>query len=185
MKLLGSDEQKNSVAGSGKARKPKLHSPSQAAGSLSTEPTGGNRWSVQETYIGININLLMHLMPYPGTNKLLCVAKEGRIFLFDDSTTATVADTFLNLRSQTLINSDCGMTWLVCHPEFDQSASPNRDYVYITYKWKPAGGNGREAYWRLSRSTVILQSGKPVVNPASEQILIQHTTARNGTTAGA
>ena len=137
------------------------------------EPTGASQWSVQETYTGININLPMHLMPYPGTNKLLCIAKEGRIFLFDDNATATVADTFLDLRSQTFTSSDCGMTWLVCHPEFGQSASPNRDYVYITYKWKPAGGNGHEAYWRLSRFTVILQSGKPVANPASEQILIQ------------
>ncbi|MES2921649.1 MAG: PQQ-dependent sugar dehydrogenase [Verrucomicrobiota bacterium] len=137
------------------------------------EPTGANQWSVQETYTGININLPMHIMPYPGTNKLLCVAKEGRIFLFDDNAAATVADTFLDLRSQVFASSDCGMTWLVCHPEFGQAASPNRDYVYITYKWKPAGGDGHQAYWRLSRFTVILQSGKPVANPASEQILIQ------------
>src|SRR5436190_13425896 len=46
------------------------------------EPTGASEWTVQETFLGININLPMHLLPYPGTNKLLCVAKEGKIFTF-------------------------------------------------------------------------------------------------------
>ena len=69
------------------------------------------------------------------------------------------------------------------HPEFGQVGSPNRDYVYVTYKWKPAvttapevvgAGDGSEAYWRLARFTVISDiNGKPVADPTSEQILIQ------------
>ncbi|MES2659182.1 MAG: PQQ-dependent sugar dehydrogenase [Verrucomicrobiota bacterium] len=145
------------------------------------EPTGASEWTVQETFNGINIKLPMHLLPYPGTNKLLCVAKEGRIFLFDNDPAATVVDTFLDLSSVVFTDSDSGMTWLVFHPEFGQVGSPNRDYVYVTYKWKPAvvagvvaAGNGDEAYWRLVRFTVILDgNGKPVADPASEQILIQ------------
>ncbi|RYD19704.1 MAG: hypothetical protein EOP88_17960 [Verrucomicrobiaceae bacterium] len=136
-----------------------------------TEPTGASEWTVQETYNGININLPMHIAPYPGTNKLLCVAKEGRIFLFEDNAAATQTETFLDLRSQTFTSSDSGMTWLVFHPQFGQAGSPNRGYVYVTYKWKPSGGNGSEAYWRLVRFTV--QDGTQVADPASEQILIQ------------
>ena len=64
------------------------------------------------------------------------------------------------------------MTWLVFHPEFGQAGSPNRGYVYITYKWKPAsGGNADEAYWRLSRFNV--PDGGQAADPGSEQILIQ------------
>ena len=143
------------------------------------EPTDQYTWSVQETYNSININLPTHLMPYPGTNKLLCIAKEGRIFLFDDNATATVADTFLDLRGSVLTNSDRGMTWLVFHPQFGQAGSPNGAYVYVTYAWKPpavggvAAGNGVQGYWRVSRFTVVQQAGKPVADPASEQILIQ------------
>lgn len=135
------------------------------------EPTGASEWTVQETFAGININLPMHITPYPGTNKLLCVAKEGRIFLFDDDPSASLTETFLDIRSQVFTNSDSGMTWLVFHPEFGQPGSPNRGYVYVTYKWKPSGGNGNEAYWRLTRFTV--QDGTQVADPASEQILIQ------------
>ncbi|MEO5914473.1 MAG: PQQ-dependent sugar dehydrogenase [Luteolibacter sp.] len=138
------------------------------------EPTGASEWTVQETFSSININLPMHLLPYPGTNKLLCVAKEGKIFLFDNTPGANQTDTFLDLSSVVFTSSDSGMTWLVFHPEFGQVGSPNRDYVYITYKWKPAGGNGNEAFWRVARFTVILDgNGKPIADPASEQILIQ------------
>jgi glucose/arabinose dehydrogenase/mono/diheme cytochrome c family protein len=135
------------------------------------ESNSAGEWSVQETYTGININLPMHLMPYPGTNKLLCVAKEGRIFLFEDNPAANTTETFLDLRTRTFTSSDSGMTWLVFHPEFGQAASPNRGYAYVTYKWKPSGGNGNEAYWRLSRFTV--PDGTQTADPGSEQILIQ------------
>lgn len=137
-----------------------------------TEPSSTGEWTVQETYTGININLPMHLTPYPGTSKLLCVAKEGRIFLFEDNPAATTTETFLDLRSQTFTASDCGMTWLVFHPQFGVAGNPNRGYVYVTYKWAPAsGGNGNGAYWRLSRFTV--PDGTLAANPASEQVLIQ------------
>jgi uncharacterized repeat protein (TIGR03806 family) len=137
----------------------------------SVAPTGASEWTVQETYTGININLPTHIMPYPGTGKLLCVAKEGRILLFDDTPGAAAATPFLDLRNQTFTTSDCGMTWLVFHPQFGQAGSPNRGYVYVTYKWKPAGGNGDEAYWRLSRFTV--PDGTQAADPASEQIMVQ------------
>lgn len=136
------------------------------------ESTAAGEWAVNETYQGININLPTHLIPYPGTNKLLCVAKEGRIFLFEDTPTANSTELFLDWRANTFTSSDCGMDWLVFHPEFGQAGSPNRGYVYITYKWAPAtGGNGNEAYWRLSRFTV--PDGSQAADPASEQILIQ------------
>ncbi|MES2438693.1 MAG: PQQ-dependent sugar dehydrogenase [Verrucomicrobiota bacterium] len=138
------------------------------------EPTGASEWTVLETYNSININLPMCIVPYPGTNKLICVAKEGRIFTFDNDPAANTTHLFLDLSSVVFTNSDCGMTWIVFHPEFGQVGSPNRNYVYITYKWKPAGGNGNESYWRLARFTVTTDgSGQPTADPASEQILIQ------------
>ncbi|WP_193214979.1 PQQ-dependent sugar dehydrogenase, partial [Luteolibacter marinus] len=137
------------------------------------ESNSATEWAVEETYTGININLPMHLVPYPGSNKLLCVAKEGRIYLFDDDPAANTTETFLDWSSNTFTSSDSGMTWLVFHPEFGQAGSPNRGYVYVTYKWRPGSGanNANEAFWRLSRFTV--QDGTQVADPSSEQILIQ------------
>ncbi|MCW1884191.1 PQQ-dependent sugar dehydrogenase [Luteolibacter flavescens] len=137
-----------------------------------TEPSNAGEWAVQETYTGININLPMHLTPYPGTNKLLCVAKEGRIFLFEDNAAASTTETFLDLRTRTFTSSDCGMTWLVFHPQFGTAGNPNRGYVYVTYKWAPStGGDGHQAYWRLSRFTV--PDGSQAADPASELVMIQ------------
>lgn len=136
-----------------------------------SEPTTAGEWTVQETYTAINVNLPMHVTPYPGTTKLLCVAKEGRIVLFEDSPTASSTTTFLDWTANTFTSSDSGMTWLVFHPQFGVAGNPNRGYVYITYKWKPAGGDGHQAYWRLSRFTV--PDNTQAADPGSEQILIQ------------
>ncbi len=135
------------------------------------EPSVGE-WAVAETYPSIDINLPMHIAPYPGTDRLICVAKEGRIHTFQDDPGATTTELFLDHASQTFTSSDSGMTWLVFHPEFGEAGSPNRGYVYITYKWEPpSGGNGAEAYWRLSRFTV--PDGTMQADPASELVMIQ------------
>lgn len=158
------------------AQSPGLDSP-QAIGPYlngkfpALEPTGASEWIVEETFLGININLPMHLTPYPGTNKLLCIAKEGRVYLFENTPAVTQTEIFLDLRSSVFNNSDSGMTYLVFHPEFGQPDSPNRGYVYITYKARTSDSNGPDAYWRLSRFTV--PDGTQAADPASEQILIQ------------
>ncbi|MCB1132943.1 MAG: PQQ-dependent sugar dehydrogenase, partial [Verrucomicrobiae bacterium] len=144
------------------------------------EPVASNEWTVEQTYDGIQINLPMHLLPFPGTDQLLCVAKEGRIFLFDDDPQATTASVLLDHRGETFTSSDSGMAWLVFHPDFGVPGNPNRGYVYVTYKWRPGlTGPAAYAYWRLSRFTVPdnPQSGVPdgsvAIDPASEQVMIQ------------
>lgn len=95
------------------------------------EPTGANEWAVQETFTGININLPMHLLPYPGTSKLLCVAKEGKTCYSNTLRVPPRRIRSWTLSSVVFTSSDCGTTWLVFHPEFGQAGSSNRGYVYI------------------------------------------------------
>ena len=134
-------------------------------------PTGTSEWTVQETYSGININLPMCIRPFPGTNQLSAWRRMGRSPLFDNDPAASQTDVFLDLSSVVFTSSDCGMTWLVFHPQYGDGT---HNFVYITYKWKPAGGNGHEAYWRVARFSVVNDSsGQPIADPASEQILIQ------------
>ncbi len=146
------------------------------------EPSTGSAFAVQETFLSPQINLPMHIAPYPGTNKLICVAKEGKIFTFDNVAAGTGQTLFLDLAStphngfQMFTNSDSGATWMVFHPEFGQAGSPNRGYVYVSYKCKPVGagiaaGNNEEAYWRVSRFNVA--DGTQVADINSEQVLIQ------------
>jgi uncharacterized repeat protein (TIGR03806 family) len=138
--------------------------PTQAPGA-----SGG--WAVQRVYPNVAANLPTFCGVYPGTNKLLIVEKDGRILKFENNQATSLTEVFLDIRSRVYSNSDSGMTYFAFHPEFGQPGSPNRGYVYITYKYSPSGDTGDYSYWRLSRFTV--QDGTTVADPNSEQILIQ------------
>ncbi|HEX7652094.1 MAG TPA: PQQ-dependent sugar dehydrogenase, partial [Verrucomicrobiae bacterium] len=117
------------------------------------------------------------LLPYPGTNRLVMVHKNGRITTFPNRRNVQPAEEvpFLDISSQTFTTSDSGLTGCVFHPEFGQPGSPNRGYFYITYKWRPptAGtANPDFAYIRLSRFTV--PDGQTVADPASEVVLVEN-----------
>lgn len=138
--------------------------PSQAPG-----PSGG--WKVTRVFPNIAANLPTFCGVYPGTNKMLIVEKAGRILKFENDQASSTTEVFLDIPERVYSNSDSGMTYFAFHPEFGQAGSPNRGYVYVTYKFSPNGDTGDLAYWRLSRFTV--QDGQTVADPASEQILIQ------------
>lgn len=84
------------------------------------ESIGASEWMVEETFVGININSPIHLTLYRWTNKLLCIAKEGRVYLFANTPAMSQTEIFLNLRSRVFNHSDSGMTYLVFNPEFGQ-----------------------------------------------------------------
>ncbi len=138
--------------------------PSQAPG-----PSGG--WQMQRVFPNIAANLPTFCGIYPGTNKLLMVEKAGRILQFENNQASSTTDVFLDIQERVYSNSDSGMTYFAFHPEFGQPTSPNRGYVYITYKYSPLGDQGNYSFWRLSRFTV--HDGQTVADRDSEQILIQ------------
>jgi uncharacterized repeat protein (TIGR03806 family) len=133
-------------------------------------PGASGGWVVQRVYPNIAANLPTFCGVYPGTNKLLIVEKDGRILKFENNQASNTTEVFLDIRSRVYSNSDSGMTYFAFHPEFGQPGSPNRGYVYITYKYSPSGDSGDYGYWRLSRFTV--HDGQTVADPDSEQILI-------------
>lgn len=125
----------------------------------------------------LSLNDLMFLTPYPRSNYLAVVTKSGRIYRFENNANVTNAglQTILDISSQVYNYSDSGMTGLVFHPEFGQLSSPNRGYIYVTYKWRPSPAGSVDAdygYIRLSRFTV--PDGQTAADPNSEQILLQN-----------
>jgi uncharacterized repeat protein (TIGR03806 family) len=133
-------------------------------------PGGTGDWGVQQVFAGINPKLITCATPVPGTNKILIVEKQGRILTFDNTPDVDSMQMFLDMRAVVYNNSDSGMSNLVFHPEFGQPGSPNRGYVYITYKTSPDGDDGNFSFFRLSRFTV--PDGTLVADPGSELILI-------------
>ena len=139
-----------------------------------TAPNVSSTWTTKIAFTNLTVNQPMFLMPYPGTNKLLVIRKPGQIVMFENRANIANGDVqvFMDIQPQVYVNSDCGMTGLAFHPEFGQAGSSNRNYIYVTYKWRPPGtGNSEYAYWRLSRYSV--PDGTMSVNTNTELVMIQ------------
>ena len=150
-------------------------------------PSGGATFATAVAFPNLTFTEPMFMTPYPGSNFLMMVTKSGRIYRFDNNVNVTNAglQTFLDISSQIFIVSDSGMTGLVFHPQFGQAGSPNRGYIYVTYKWRPnpaGGANADYAYIRLSRFTVL--DGQTTASAGSEQILLQEFDRQEWNDAG-
>ncbi len=135
-------------------------------------PGPSGDWTVELAFPNLDFRIPMFLVPYPGTNRLVLLEKAGIAYMFENDPNTSTREVFLDIRSQVFSKSDSGLTGCAFHPEFGQADSPNRGYVYITYKWTPDRSHPeRDGYWRLSRFTV--PDGQQHVNPDSELVLIQ------------
>ena len=141
-----------------------------------TAPNVSATYDVTVAYTNLVFNLPLFLTTYPGTNLMVLIEKNGVIRTFPNRPNAATAEvkTFLDISSRVYNSSDSGMTAIVFHPEFGIPGSTNRNYVYITYKWRPnpdLGANGAFAYYRLSRFTV--PDGTMAADTNSEVVLLQ------------
>ncbi|HXI70310.1 MAG TPA: LamG-like jellyroll fold domain-containing protein [Verrucomicrobiae bacterium] len=141
-----------------------------------TAPSSSASWHVEVAFTNITFDQPIFMLPYPGTNRLVMVHKQGRITTFPNRRNALPAEEvpFLDISSRTFTVSDSGMTGCVFHPEFGQPGSTNRGYFYVTYKCRPTSVGTAfpdYAYIRLSRFTV--PDGQTVADPNSEVILMQ------------
>lgn len=139
-------------------------------------PNTTAKWDVEVAYTNMVFDQPMYMTPYPRTNWQVLVEKPGIIYIFPNRRDVVTNDLrlFLDIRSRLYTVSDSGMTGIAFHPEFGQSGSTNRGFVYVTYKWRPnpdLGANSDYAYMRLSRFTV--PDGQMAADPNSEMILLQ------------
>ncbi|MFZ4763753.1 MAG: PQQ-dependent sugar dehydrogenase [Roseimicrobium sp.] len=148
-------------------------------------PSTNDLYGVENAFPSIVFDQPMFLMPYPNSNRLMMVRKPGTILRFENRADVTNADTevFLDISDHVYTSSDSGMTGLVFHPEYGQAGSPNRGYVYVTYKWQPQGLAGPDyAYLRLSRFTV--PDGQTAADVSSELVLFQQLDRQQWHDAG-
>ncbi len=135
------------------------------------QPTG---WSTENAFPNLTFIDPLWLTPIPGSTNLLLVGKNGQIWRFPNSAATTQAQVVKVLErvSTTQSSEDQGLYSLVFHPQFGQSGSPNANYTYVCYNYKPAlvGADENHSYWRVSRFTWLPVSG--TLDPNSELVLI-------------
>lgn len=180
--LLGTRASPTAIAGIFSLR----HGAPQAASTVSRTPLWrwlGNKfpaaqpgtpsgWSTVNAFPNLTFEDPIKMIPRPGTNQLWVIGRQGYVWSFDNDPAATQKTLVLNLTSFTAGWGDYGLLGIVFHPQFGQSGSPNRGYVYLFYNWRPAGSTANAEYTcnRLSRFT--LADGATTIDPASEFVLI-------------
>ncbi len=140
----------------------------------SLAPGQATGWSTENAFPNLKFIDPLWLTPIPGSTNLLLVGKNGQIWRFPNSAATTQAQVVkvLDRISTTQSSEDQGFYSLVFHPEFSQSGSPNANYAYVCYNYKPdlVGADENHSYWRVSRFTWLPGSG--TLDAASEFVLM-------------
>lgn len=134
-------------------------------------PSSSSSWTAVEAYPNLTFTDPIELLEMPYTNKFMMVGKKGRLWTFDKTDTTTNAKTtILNIESRVITSGDAGFMGAVFHPEFGQTGSPNREYIYTFFRGYGPTVVNQLAYLFLSRWEYDFGTG--LVDPASEDTLI-------------
>lgn len=151
----------------------------------SSPNAGGNDWGSENVFTGISLQPLIGLAVEPNSTFIHALERAGvlqRLDYSDPDNTSKVE--FLNISNRVVQNANGGLRSVVFHPEYNQPASPNRNYLYATYTTQAHPSNGSftssdEAFFiRLSRFTRNESTG--LADPSSELVMIQQRTVDRG-----
>ncbi|MEM9721862.1 MAG: PQQ-dependent sugar dehydrogenase [Bacteroidota bacterium] len=142
--------------------------PSTTPGSTVSE------WTVENAFPNITFVDPVDMRKYPGTNRYVIAGKKGRIWTFENDPNVSTRTLFLDIEDQVRHEGDCGILGVIFHHEFGQANSPNRNYVYVYYRYTQfeQKRNDQLAYVRLSRFEV--DPNTQTANKGSEYVMIQH-----------
>lgn len=119
----------------------------------------------------------IELLPVPRSNLLMVGEKWGALMIFPEEPDISDRNVVLDLSAQTQAQGDSGLLGVAFHPEYGLEGSPNRDYLYVYYRYTPDPSQTDRAYCRLSRFT--WRSGPGPVDPATEFVLINQYDRHN------
>ncbi|MCB1076755.1 MAG: PQQ-dependent sugar dehydrogenase, partial [Verrucomicrobiae bacterium] len=139
-------------------------------------PASGS-WTLVNAFPGLTFIDPVQMLPVPGSNRLIVVEKIGRLSVFENVATVSTKSVLFDLRNQVESQHDSGMLGLAFHPEFGQTGSPNRHFIYVYYRFTPDDSEVDKGYCRLSRFT--WDPATAVIDPASEFVLINQYDRHN------
>ncbi|HVJ44861.1 MAG TPA: PA14 domain-containing protein [Luteolibacter sp.] len=141
-------------------------------------PGQSGNWALTDAFPNLTFVDPVRLAGDPrDPTKAFVICRSGEIWHIPFSADARREDKIraLDLSSNTLGFGDSGMLSMVFHPDFGIAGNPNRGFVYIVYQWVPEKPKDADPatpnYFRLSRFTI--PDGSPIIDPASEFVMIQ------------
>ena len=147
-------------------------------GAFPTNVPGIGGWQVVNAFTNVGFVEPMQVLGDPSRPGFLwVVGLDGRIWRIPNRPDATEDDKqlVLDIHDQVeRIDNDHGLYHVALHPEFGVVGSTNAGHLYAVYLHPrpdlPGYQSGFTKYWRLSRFTMDLRTGR--ADPASEQVLI-------------
>lgn len=105
-----------------------------------------------------------------GTSLVWVITRQGQVWRLDKNSPSSTKTLMLDLASNTLGGGDSGLLGIALHPQFGQTGSANRGYLYLWYNYIPTNSTGSQSCDRLSRFT--LADGATSIARSSEYVLI-------------
>ena len=144
-------------------------------GTFPTTPPGDpSGWAVENAFPNLTFTDPMMMSEIPGQNQFLVVGKNGKIWRFPKSPSATMAQRIevLDHTAKTETSEDQGFYSLAFHPNFSVSGATGENQVFVCYNRRAFTGvdDNDRTYWTVSRFTWLPASG--TLDPNSESILI-------------
>ena len=134
-------------------------------------PGGVTSWGVTNAFPNLTFRDPIELIELP-SGDFLIVGKAGELWVIPNDPGTTSKTKILDIQPAVIQQPDGGLLGAVLHPEFGQPGSPNREFIYLYYRYTPVPGHtGLNAYCRLSR--FVLDENTGLVDPASEFVMIQ------------
>ncbi len=145
-----------------------------------TTPGEVGSWEAEDAFPNIQIPAPLRLSAFPGTEDYLILSKLGIIYRvnFENQTQKEV----LNITDRAFKLGESGTTGIALHPEFGNPNSPDKQQVFIFYRYKANPDIWEETgFNRVSKFT--WDASSEVFSLDSEEVLIQQydrSTWHNG-----
>ncbi len=136
-----------------------------------TQTSASGGFDVVNAFPGLAGQLpnIMSLYAVPNTapQKLIARLRGGQMKVFDENSSVTNAETFMDIGDRVSLNHNGGLSAFCFHPQFNVPGSPNKDFVYVYYQTI----QNAVMYNRLSRFTRNPATGK--IDNSTELVMIQ------------
>ena len=143
-------------------------------------PSSGGSWELEEPFPNLTIPSPLRILDFPGPEDFMVLSKLGEIWGVKKSDQSKRL--FLDIKDRSFNKGESGCTGMVLHPKFGDPSFPDKQVVFVFYRYKPEptiwADNG---FNRVSKFKWDEKQNKFDEN--SEEILIQQydrSTWHNG-----
>lgn len=119
----------------------------------------------------------VQMIPVPGGSQLMVAEKWGALMVFPDRPETAARSVVLDLSGRVQVEGDSGLLGVAFHPDFGKPGAPDRESIYVYYRYTPDPSEIDRAYCRLSRFSWA--GGSASIDPASEFVLINQYDRHN------